>query len=191
MAEFSYINTVSATTGIMPSSALYGQHPPYTIKLRWNQKMPTPKALKQWPKELGKSNLYLYTEIKYSQAVQAEQADQHHLLALMLQMDDKVLLLWRRIQTTRPSSKLDIKWCSRFKLLETISTHTYKLVLSASMKCHNTFHVLLLEPTASNPLKGEKHPPTPPIFVDDEQEYEAEEVVNSKLMRKKLHYQVQ
>ena len=59
------------------------------------------------------------------------------------------------------------------------------------MKCHNTFHVLLLEPTASNPLKGEKHPPTPPIFVDDEQEYEAEEVVNSKLMRKKLHYQVQ
>ena len=55
--------------------------------------MPTPKALKQWPKELGKSNLYLYTEIKYSQAVQAEQADQHRLLALMLQMDDKVLLL--------------------------------------------------------------------------------------------------
>ena len=58
------------------------------------------------------------------------------------------------------------------------------------MKCHPFFHVSLLEPTASNPLKGQKRPPPPPIIVDDEQEYEPEEVVDSKLVRKKLYYLV-
>ena len=58
------------------------------------------------------------------------------------------------------------------------------------MKCHPVFHVSLLEPTATNPLKGQKRPPPPPIVVNDEQEYEVEEVVDSKLIRKKLYYQV-
>ena len=33
MAEFVYNNTVSATTGITPFFALYGQHPRYVINL--------------------------------------------------------------------------------------------------------------------------------------------------------------
>ena len=66
MAEFSYNNTVSTTTGITPFFALYGQHPRYTIKPRPNQKIPTPEALKEWANELGKLNSYLYSEIKYS-----------------------------------------------------------------------------------------------------------------------------
>ena len=30
---------------------------------------------------------------------------------------------------------------------------------------------ITLEPTATNPLKGQKRPPPPPIVVNDEQEY--------------------
>ena len=47
MAEFSYNNTISATTGITPFFALYGQHPRYVIKPRPNQKHPEPSALKE------------------------------------------------------------------------------------------------------------------------------------------------
>ena len=100
IAESSYNNTISATTGITPFFALYGQHPRYMIKPRTNQKIPTLEALKEWANELGKLNSYLYSEINYSQAVQAEQADQHRLPAPMFQIADKVWLLRRHIQTT-------------------------------------------------------------------------------------------
>ena len=54
-----------------------------------------------------------------------------------------------------------------------------------SMKCYSVFHILLLEPKATNPVKGQKRPPPPPIVVNDEQEYKAEEVVDFKLISKK------
>ena len=144
MADLSYNNTGSATTGITSFFALYGQHPWYTIKSRPNQKVPAPEALKQCANELGKLNSDLYYEIQYLQAVQAEQADQHRLPATMFQIGDKVWLLRRHIQTTRPYSKLDFKWLGRFNIIEKISSHAYKLDLSTSMKCHPVFHVSLL-----------------------------------------------
>ena len=90
-----------------------------------------------------------------------------------------------------PYSKLDFKRLCRFKILEKISNHAYKLDLPAFMKCNPVLHISLLEPTVSNPLKGQKRRPPPPIIVNDEQEYEAEEVVDSKLIYTKLYYQVQ
>ena len=95
MAEFLYNNSVSVTTGITPFFALYGQHPQYTIKPRPNQKVTAPEALTEWANELRKLNSYLYSEIKYSQAVQAEQADQNRLPAPMFQISDEVWLLRR------------------------------------------------------------------------------------------------
>ena len=57
MTEFSYNNTISATTGIMLFFALYGQHPRYVIKPRQNQKLQEPSPLKEWADELTKLNL--------------------------------------------------------------------------------------------------------------------------------------
>ena len=63
------------------------------IKPRPKQKIPTREALKEWADELAKLNSYLYSERKYSQAVQAEQADQHCLPAPIFQIGDEVWLL--------------------------------------------------------------------------------------------------
>ena len=108
--------------------------------------------------------------MKYSQGVQSEQADQHRLPAPVFQIRDKVWLLRRHIHTTWPSSKHNFKRLGRFRFLEKISSHVYKLDLSASMKCHPICHVLLLKPAATDPLKGQKRPQPPPIIVDDKQE---------------------
>ena len=56
------------------------------------------------------------------------------------------------------------------------------------MKCHPVFHVSLLEPTASNPLKGQKQPAPPPVIIDDNVEFEAEEILDSKRVYKTLKY---
>ena len=153
--------------------------------MRPNQKISTPEVRQEWANEVGKLNSYLYSEIKYSQAVQAEQADQHRLPALIFQIGDTVWLLRCHMQTTRPSSKLYFRRLRRFKILDKIFSHAYKLDLPTYMKCHTVFHVSLLEPIASNPLQGQKCPAPPPTVVNDEQEYKGEEVVDSKPIRKK------
>ena len=68
----------------------------------------------------------------------------------------------------------------RFKITKKISSYTYKLDLPASMKCHPIFYVSLLEPTASNPLQGQKQPTLPSVIVNNNVEFEAEEILDLK-----------
>ena len=117
MAEFAYNNTVSATTGITPFFALYGQHPRWIIKQNPATKTPTPAILEEWANQLENLNTYLKSEMVYAQATQAEQADKDRLPAPAYIIGDEVWLLCWHIQTTRPSSKLDFKRLADLKLL--------------------------------------------------------------------------
>ena len=56
------------------------------------------------------------------------------------------------------------------------------------MKCHPVFHVSLLEPTASNPLRGQKQPAPPPIIFNNNVEFEAEKILDSRRVYKALKY---
>ena len=58
------------------------------------------------------------------------------------------------------------------------------------MKSHPGYHVSLLEPAASDPLIGQKQTPPPLIVVNENPEWEVEEVLDSKLIRKTLKYLV-
>ena len=58
------------------------------------------------------------------------------------------------------------------------------------MKVHNVFHVLLLEPVASDPFPGQIIPPAPLEEVDEEEEWEVTEVLDSWLFRRRLQYLV-
>ena len=58
------------------------------------------------------------------------------------------------------------------------------------MKSHPVYHVSLLEPAASDPLIGQKQSPPPPIVVNENPEWEVEEVLDSKVVRKTLKYLV-
>ena len=74
--------------------------------------------------------------------------------------------------------------------MKKVSSHAYKLDIPASMKSHPVYHVSLLEPTPSDPLIGQKQPPPIPIIVDENPEWEVEEILDSKLVRKTLKYLV-
>ena len=136
MAEFAYNNTVSATTGITPFFALYGQNPA--------TKTPTPDILEEWANQLENLNTYLKSEMVYAQETQVEQADKDRLPATAYKIRDEVWLLRRHIHTIRPAYKLDFKRLKRFKITQKISSHPYKLDLPTSMKCHSFFYVSLL-----------------------------------------------
>jgi hypothetical protein len=56
------------------------------------------------------------------------------------------------------------------------------------MKIHPIFHVLKLEPCATDPLPGHVPPPTPPVIVESEEEWEIDEILDSRLRYKRLQY---
>ena len=69
-------------------------------------------------------------------------------------------------------------------------SHTYKLELLTSIKVYLVFQVSLLEPIASNPPLGQVQPLPPPVIIDEELEWEVDEIVNSKFVGKTLKYLV-
>jgi hypothetical protein len=180
MAEFSYNNKVSATTGVSPFFANYHYHPRYEI--RANSELPTPKALIDYSDRLTSLEKYLRSEIAYAQAMQSEHADKHRSSPPAFSVGDHVWLNRRNIQTTRPSSKLDYKRLGRFRIVKKVSSHAYKLDLPDSMRIHPVFHISLLEPASADPLPSQlaSQPEPPPVIIDDQQEWEAEEILDSR-----------
>ena len=197
MAEFSYNNTISSSTGITPFFAMYGDHPRYKepfyqIRRREGPRPPTSAELKEFAENLGSLNEYLRSEMTWAQATYSEQADNQRIPAPRIEVGDMVWLLRRNIKTTRPSTKLDFKRLGRFRVSEKISSHAFRLELPASMKIHPVFHMSLLEPVATDPLPGQVQPRPPPIVVEgnDEVEWEVDEIVDSKFVGRGLKYLV-
>src|SRR5271155_2218536 len=58
------------------------------------------------------------------------------------------------------------------------------------MKIHSVFHVSLLEPYHPSTIPDRIQPPPQPIVVKSESEYEVEEILDSKYLRKSLFYLV-
>jgi len=94
----------------------------------------------------------------------------------------------RNIKTTRPSKKVDYKKIRPFKILARIGTSAYKLALPPSMAIHNTFHISLLEPYQDNQFPLQIKEPPPPIQIEGEDEYELDEIIDSRLHYNKLQY---
>jgi Chromo (CHRromatin Organisation MOdifier) domain len=58
------------------------------------------------------------------------------------------------------------------------------------MKIHPVFHVSLLDPYKSSTIPDRTQDPLPPVVVDDELEWEVEEILDSKFRRRQLFYKV-
>ena len=56
------------------------------------------------------------------------------------------------------------------------------------MKIHPVFHISLLEPASADPLPGQIQPPPPPVIIEDEPEWEVEEILDSRIVGKTLQY---
>jgi hypothetical protein len=189
-AEFAYNNTISATTGMTPFFANYRFHPRWEFNVKPDIKAPPPETVLEYVGSIKNLIEYLRLEIQYQQSIQAESANRSRLPAPNYKVGDEVWLHKRFINTTRPSNKLDHKRLGRFRIIEKISSHAFKLALPPSMKIHPVFHVSLLEPAATDPLPGQVNPPPPPIEVEGELEWEVEEILDSRKRRNKIQYLV-
>ncbi|MBW0526301.1 hypothetical protein O181_066016 [Austropuccinia psidii MF-1] len=98
----------------------------------------------------------------------------------------------KNIKSTRPTRKLCVILLCIFQILKKFRTHAYPLKLPSQWKSIDSiFHVSLLEPVKTSSIPNRYQEPPPLISIEEEEECEASQRLDSKLKKGKSWYLVQ
>ena len=87
----------------------------------------------------------------------------------------------KNIHLSQPSKKLDNKKYGLFKISKNIRSGAFELELSKEWIIHNVFNEDLLTQCTEPKFKGQhEEPAPPPTIINEEEEYEIEEVRKHK-----------
>ncbi len=114
-------------------------------------------------------------------------ATNKHRTEVNWEVGDKVYLSTRNLKSTRPSRKLSEPWTGPFKVLERVG-HSYRLELPSGSSIHDVFAPELLKRASDDPLTGQESAQPPGEIIAGETEWELEEILAVKLVRKTLKY---
>ena len=179
LAEFTYNNTPSATTGISPFFANKGYHPNLIIHpeqdLAWS-------CARDLVVNLDELHQELKSAISEAQLRYQGPADAKRSPAPNFTVGEQAFIKAKFFRTTRPSHKLSNKFLGPFEILAKAGTHSFTLQLPDTFQgVHPVFHVSMLEPTFPNEIPNCVQSPPPPVDIEGKLEYEISEIVDSKI----------
>jgi hypothetical protein len=184
LAEFAVNNANNESTHTTPFFANYGFHPRLGFEPVEPSRQPAARDAEDLALKMRTIHEYLRAEICVAQAQHEKYANRKRKPARRFFENDLVWLDARNIKTARPQKKLDWKFLGPFKVTKAVSPYAYCLELPASMKIHPVFHVSLLRPAATDPLPGQRHEPPPPVQVEGIEEWEVEDILDSRWDRR-------
>jgi hypothetical protein len=183
LAEFTYNNTPSATTGISPFFANKGYHPNLTIHPE--RELASSRA-KDLVVDLDELHQELKVTIADAQLRYQGPADAKRIKAPDFIVGQQAFVLAKYFRTTRPSKKLSEKFLGPFEILAKSGSHSYTLRLPDTIHgVHPVFHVSMLEPSTPNEIPNRVQSPPPPVDVQGDLEYEISEVLDSKIDKRR------
>ncbi|SJK97320.1 uncharacterized protein ARMOST_00572 [Armillaria ostoyae] len=110
-----------------------------------------------------------------------KQYDKHTCPSKDYHARDLVWLDTTNLHLPHPKKKLDNKYVGPFKILEKTGVSAYKLVLPPHWKIHPRFNEKLLTLYTPPEFPNQEQPPPPlPDLIEDEEQWELEEVLDSK-----------
>ncbi len=105
------------------------------------------------------------------------------------EIESKMFLNERNIITARLFKKLNDKMLNSFQITDSVDSF-YKLKLSETMHIHDVFHSELLRSAVDDSLPDQKNEPSKSIVVNDEDEWEIDDILNFRRYRRRLQYRV-
>lgn len=178
-------NRLATSTGLSPFFLTHGYNlEPIEIneRLRPDGKSPVARG-ESIIQRLKEAAEWAQAAMASAQERQEENANTRRQPSDQFKPGDKVWLRLRYIRSDRPSRKFD--WLSaKYTVLETIGSHACRLDTPPGI--HNVFHVSLLRLAADDPLPSQRSDDyrPPAILTDDGEEYEVEEILQVKKVRK-------
>jgi len=112
-----------------------------------------------------------------------------HRKKINYKIESKMFLNERNIVTARSFKKLNDKMLDSFQITESVDSF-YKLKLSETMRIHDVFHSKLLCSAVDDSLPGQKNELSRSIVVNDEDEWEIDDILNFRRYRRRLQYRV-
>jgi len=108
-----------------------------------------------------------------------------------LKAGDHVWLENKNIHSNRPSKKLDNKRYGPFKISKNIGSGAFELELPEEWMIHNVFNEDLLIRCVEPKFQGQCRNPAPPlVIINEEEEYEVEEVRKHRTRGREMQYLV-
>jgi len=183
LAEFTYNNAPSATTGISPFFANKGYHPNLTIHPERDLASSRAKNLIVNLDELHQE---LKATVAEAQLRYQGPADSRRMPQPDFVIGQQAFVKAKFFRTTRPSKKLSEKFLGPFEIIAKAGSRAYTLRLPDTIRgVHPVFHVSMLEPAVPNEIPNRVQSPPPPVDVQGELEYEISEVLDSKVDRRR------
>jgi len=190
LAEFAGNNLVSKTTTMSAFYANLGFHPKWDLELDIRTHNRNEIQAQTSAERLNIIHNVARSEMHYAQTRQQDDSDNHRTPAPAFQPGDMGWVDARFWRTGRPSRKLENKHQGPYRDIQSIGRHAYELDLPDTVRKRRVFPVSLLHLAADDPFPGQRHQPPPPIIVDNEEEWEVEEILDSRHIRRKLQYLV-
>ena len=188
-AEFACANHVHATTGVSPFMADIGRNPRMgfepLVDIADENAAAFQNRMRQGLEEAKAA-------LVQSQDEYARYYNRRRDPAPQFKPGDLVLLDASDIRTDRASKKLDSLRLGPFEVEAAVGSSAYRLRLPESMRrLHPVFPVVKLFPCPPDPFPGRRQPrPPDPVVMEGENYYEVEEILDSRMRRRRTEYLV-
>jgi len=198
MAEFAYNNKEHSTIKMSPFKANNLTEP------RWLMEMKTENMTHPAAEEQLEEMKLVEKELQACLDIAAERMKEYYDKgsAPLLQIGDMAYLdarnLKEKIQekdepTRAMTRKLRKKRIGPYRVTDRIGELNYRLQLPKEMmdkKVHDVFHISLLTKAPHDEIIGRRPTNPPPIIIDSEEEWEVEEILDSRFKNRQLQYLV-
>ncbi len=144
--------------------------------------------VKNISEQMNKTLIFAREALIKTQEQMMNQANKHR-KKINYEIESKMFLNERNIITARFFKKLDDKMLNSFINLDFIDS-SYKLKLSKSMHVHDVFHSDLLHSIVDNFLSDQKNKLSDSIVINDEDEWEINDILNFRQYWRRLQYRV-
>ena len=172
-------------TSYSPFELMYGYQPDITIPAGRRTNIP---SLEERLDCMEKAQKDAEAALRLNKLRMKEAYERGKPQAHVFDIGDQVWLSSKDIKIHQPSPKLGPRCLGPFKVIERIGDLDYRLELPDWMRIHNVIHVDRLSPYYENGLPSPKRPE--PVIVDGEEEWEVEEILQSRYIGRGLHYLV-